>query len=80
MRLKKPQKASFDQVKITREGEYAIIENADPTVSVMHLKIGTEIRQMSDQDILDLFNDVIDAQDVPNMTTSWSRYRRVALR
>ena len=63
MRMKKPRRASMDEVRITREGEFAIIENADPTVSVMHLKIGTEIRFMSDQEILDLFNDVIASQD-----------------
>ena len=63
MRMKKPRRASMDEVRITREGEFAIIENADPTVSVMHLKIGTEIRLMSDQEILDLFNDVIASQD-----------------
>jgi len=53
----------MDEVKITREGEYAVIENADPTVSVTQLKIGSEIQQMSDQDILDLFNDVIASQE-----------------
>ena len=53
----------MDEVRITREGEFAIIENADPTVSVMQLKIGTEIRLMSDQEILDLFNNVIASQD-----------------
>ena len=63
MRMKKPRRASMDEVKITREGEYAVIENADPTVSVMQLKIGTEIQRMSDQGILDLFNDVIASQD-----------------
>ena len=63
MRMKKPRRASMDEVKIAREGEDAIIENADPTVSVMHLKIGPAVQFMSDQQILDMFNAVITAQE-----------------
>jgi hypothetical protein len=59
MRLKKPGIASLEQVKITREGEYAIIEYADSAVMTVHLKVGPEIGKMTDQDILNLHNDII---------------------
>jgi len=59
VRLKKPFIASPDQVKITREGEYAVIEYADSSIMTVHLKIGAEIGRMTDQEILDLHNDII---------------------
>lgn len=63
MRAKKPRRASLDEVRITREGGTAIIENADPGISVAHLTVGPQIRDMSDAAILELFNLTIDAQD-----------------
>jgi hypothetical protein len=63
VRLKKPYIASPEQVRITREGEYAIIEYADSSVMTVHLKIGPEIGKMSDQDILDLHNDIVRTQE-----------------
>lgn len=62
MRLKKPVRASIDQVRITREGTAAVIEHADATVSTTHLTIGASIANMTDSDILDVYNSVIDAQ------------------
>jgi hypothetical protein len=62
MRTKKPKKASIDEVRITREGEVAIIENADPLIGVVHLTVGPKIGSMTDAAILDLFNSVIEAQ------------------
>ncbi len=59
MRTKKPQKASIDEVRITREGEVAIIENADPLIGVVRLTVGPKIGSMTDAAILDLFNSVI---------------------
>ena len=59
MRLKKPCIASPEQVRITREGEYAIIEYADPSIMGVHLKIGPEIGKMTDQEILELHNDIV---------------------
>jgi hypothetical protein len=58
---KNPYQASIDQVKITRDGEYAAIDYADPDVGGMHLKVGPGIVDMSDQDILSLHNDVVAA-------------------
>ena len=63
MRAKKPVRASLDQVRITREGNAATIEHADTTISTTHLTIGEAIEQMSDSEILDIYNSVIDAQE-----------------
>ncbi len=62
MRPKKPFTASMDQVKISRQGEAAVIEYADSSVSVTHLTIGSEIATMSDVDILNLHNSVLEKQ------------------
>ena len=62
MRIKKPRKASIDEVRITRAGEIAIIENADPSISVVRLTVGPKLGSMTDAAVLDLFNDVIEAQ------------------
>ncbi len=63
MRKKKPRRASPDEVKISRSGEEAIIAFADPTISTTHLRIGPQLEHMSDQAILDVLNDIVDAQD-----------------
>lgn len=63
MRLKKPCTASLEQVRIAREGEYAVIEYADSSIMTVHLKIGAEIEKMTDQDILDLHNDIVRTQE-----------------
>lgn len=36
---KRPYVASADQVRVTREGDYAVIEYADDTVATTHLKM-----------------------------------------
>jgi hypothetical protein len=63
MRMHKPRRASLDEVRITREGETAIIENADGSVSTTHLKIGSQIGSMSDAAILNLFNLLVATQE-----------------
>ena len=63
MRIRKPRRASPDEVRIARSGEEAIISFADPTISTTHLRIGPQVHQMSDQAVLDMFNDIVDAQD-----------------
>jgi len=62
-RIKKPRRASLDEVRITREGDAAIIENADPLVSAMQLRIGPQVIQMTDVEILSVFNDVMASQE-----------------
>jgi len=63
MRIKKPRRASPDEVRTSRRGEEAIIAFADPTISTTHLRIGPHVQQMSDQAILDMFNGLMDATD-----------------
>ena len=63
MRLRKPIRAAFDQVRITRQGPTAIIEHADATVSTTNLTIGDEIATMTDHDILAVYNDIIAARE-----------------
>ncbi len=63
MRIKKPRHASLDEVKISREDDGAVIEFADPTISTTRFKIGRQVRHMSDQAILNMFNDTIFAMD-----------------
>ena len=69
MRLKKPIRASIDQVRITREGKSATIEHADANIATTHLTIGDGIDGMSDTEILDVYNAVIDAQE--QLSSEW---------
>lgn len=63
MRKKDPHVASFDQVRITRDGDTAIIEYADPNVATTHMKYGPRLAGMTDQDVLDDFNEGILAKE-----------------
>ena len=58
MRHKKPRQASMQEVKISRRGEYAVIEYADEAIGEIKLRIGPGIAGMSDRDILELHNEV----------------------
>ena len=62
MRLKRPRPASPDQVRITREGETAVIEYADPSIRVVNLRVGPSLAAMTDAEVLELFNDMLEAQ------------------
>ena len=62
MRLKRPRPASPDQIRITREGETAVIEYADPTIRVVNLRVGPSLAAMTDAEVLELFNDMLEAQ------------------
>ena len=62
MRFKKPYIAALDQVKIRRRGEYGIIEYTEPNVYTTHLSIGPEVREMTDQQILDRHNECLRVQ------------------
>ena len=62
MRLKRPRPASLDQVRITREGETAVIEYADPSIRVVNLRVGPSLVGMTDEEVLELFNDMLEAQ------------------
>jgi hypothetical protein len=52
----------LDEVIITREGDSAVIQYNEAEIPTTHLKIGPEIAAMSDEAILELFNDTLRAQ------------------
>ena len=62
MRKQRPRVAYPNEVTIRREGEYGVIEFKDGSVATTHLKIGLEIADMSDEDILNVYNDCMRAQ------------------
>jgi hypothetical protein len=64
LRIKKPHVATLDEVRITRAGDdVAIIEYLEPGISATNFRIGPEIQRMTDQEVLDLFNDSIRARE-----------------
>jgi len=63
VRKKKPYIATLDQVKISRQGEAGIIEYIERNVSTTHLTIGPEVQIMTDQQVLDLHNHCLRAQE-----------------
>jgi hypothetical protein len=63
MRLKKPVRALIDQVRITRDGNDVIIEYADPEISGTRLTIGPQLKTMTDHDIVEVFNGMMDAHE-----------------
>jgi len=62
MRFKKPYVASLNEVRIKKEGEYAVIRYREPDVGSVRLKIGPELEEMTEQDILDLHNRILEKQ------------------
>ena len=63
MRLKHPYVASLDQVRISRENEAAIIQYVEPGIRTTHFQLGAQVRAMTDQEILDRFNESIRASE-----------------
>ena len=59
MRYKKPRTATLDEVIISREGEYAVIEFREPGISTMNLKLGSKVKTMTDRQILNAFNKTV---------------------
>jgi len=62
MRLKKPTRVLVDQVRITRDENDAIIDHADVDISSARIAIGPRIATMTDADIVELYNDILDGQ------------------
>ena len=61
---KRPYVASADQIRITREGEYAIIEYADEAVATTHLTMGADkLAAMSDEELLNFWNELVQNND-----------------
>lgn len=63
MRSKKQFIASPDQVKISRDRIYAIIDYADPDVGQCRIQIGPKVATMTDVEILDLHNSILIVQE-----------------
>ena len=62
MRPRRPTHVLIDQVRITRDGDTATIDHADPSLSGAHLTIGPQIAAMTDADIVEMYNDILDSQ------------------
>lgn len=62
MRQKKRYIVRMDEVTINREDDAAVIRYKDTGVPTTHLKIGPQIADMSDEEILELFNDTLRAE------------------
>ncbi|MDP2275873.1 MAG: hypothetical protein Q8K32_34335 [Archangium sp.] len=59
-RLKRPHVASMEEVRITREGDAAVIEYADESVATTNFGLGTaKLATMTDEDVLDAWNDCL---------------------
>jgi hypothetical protein len=63
MRKRRPPVASLDEVRITRDGDEAIIEYADERFWTTHLKLGPAVQHMTDQEILDRWNECVLARE-----------------
>ena len=59
-RLKRPRVASMEEVRITREGDAAVIEYADESIAITHFGLGAaRLATMNDDDILEAWNDCL---------------------
>jgi hypothetical protein len=61
MRPKKPTRVFIDQVRITREGNDAIVDHANAGISGAHLAIGPEIAAMTDAEVVEMYNQILDS-------------------
>ena len=59
MRYKKPRMATLDEVTISRDGEYAVIEFREQGISGMNLQLGPKVKKMTDRQILGEFNKTV---------------------
>lgn len=62
MRKRRPEVASLDAVRITRDGDDAVIEYRDASIAVTHFHIGPSLDGMSDAEVLAEFNALLAAQ------------------
>ena len=62
IRKPRPLVSSLQEITITRTKDSAIIEYKDPAYGTTHLTIGPEVEAMTDQEIMDLYNDTLKAQ------------------
>ena len=62
MRPRRPCPASPDEVRITREGDTAVIEYADASIRGVHLRLGPALAAMTAAEVLERFNTMLEAQ------------------
>lgn len=62
MRKRRPPAASLAEVTIRREGDEAIIDFNDSTIATTHLHVGKSLKRLTDQQILDRFNEIVEAE------------------
>jgi len=63
-KLRRPHVASPDEIKITRNGDYAEIQYADPKVAATSFKLGADkLAEMNDAELLEFWNEHIEATD-----------------
>jgi len=59
-RLKRPHVASPEEVRITREGDAAVIQYADESIATTHFTLGAgKMSAMTNEDILEAWNDCL---------------------
>ncbi len=63
MRRKRPNVATLDEVRITLQADAAIIEYADERIGTVHFRLGPAVQSMTDQEILDRWNECLRAQE-----------------
>jgi hypothetical protein len=61
----------IDQVRITREGNDAIIDCAESTIAATRLTVGPDIATMTDREIIDVFNGILHAQE--RLLAAWDK-------
>jgi hypothetical protein len=71
MRLRKPTRAIIDQVRITREGNDAMIDYADAGIAGTRLTIGPDVASMTDREIIGVFNGILAAQE--RLLAEWDK-------
>ena len=76
MRLRKPIRAIIDQVRITREGNDAILDYANSAIAGTRLTVGPDIATMTDREIIDVFNGILAAQE--QLLAAWDKTVRDA--
>ena len=59
MKRKERYCARLSEVVLTREGNYVTIAYKEPGVPSTRLEIGPELSEMSDEEIIELFNDML---------------------
>jgi len=73
-RPKKPRVAALNEIRILRHGDTAVIEYLDSSIATSHFQVGRDVSALTDQQILDLFNESIVSRD--QLAAS---YRHVAI-